>query len=187
MELNLDYEVLGTTCPAQFIAGVDKANAIFDLPNSQQTLQYLHALAGFPVKKTFLAAVQAGNYATWPGLTTTLIAKHFSKLEETQKGHMNQQRKGVRLTKVKPPAHIKIEPTRENAPNWTNTKENDIFVATYELSNTVHTDQTGAFPLTSQQGYCYIMVGIHLDANYNFCELMKNRTEDEMITATKEW
>ena len=34
MELNLDYEVLGTTCPTQFIAGVDKANAIFDLPNS---------------------------------------------------------------------------------------------------------------------------------------------------------
>ncbi len=83
MELNLDYEVLGTTCPAQFIVGVDKANAIFDLPNSQQTLQYLHALAGFPVKETFLAAVQAGNYATWPGLTTTLIAKHFPESEET--------------------------------------------------------------------------------------------------------
>ncbi len=55
------------------------------------------------------------------------------------------------MTKVKPPAHIKIEPATETAPNLTNTKENDIFVATYELSNTVHsTDQTGAFPLTSQ-------------------------------------
>jgi hypothetical protein len=86
------------------------------------------------------------------------------------------------LTKVKPPVHIKIEPTTETAPNLTITKEN-IFVVIYELSNTVHTDQTGAFPLTSQQGYRYIMVGIHLDANYIFCELMKNRTEDEMITA----
>jgi hypothetical protein len=27
------------------------------------------------------------------------------------------------------------------------------------------------------------MVGIHLDMNYIFCELMKNRTEDETITA----
>ncbi len=111
MELNLNYEVLGTTCPAQFIAGVDEANAIFDLPNSQQTLQYLHALTGFPVKETFLAAVRARNYATWPGLMTTLIAKHFPESEETQKGHMKGQRKGVRSTKVKPPAHIKIEPT----------------------------------------------------------------------------
>ncbi len=183
MELNLDYEILGTACPAQFIAGVDKANAIFDLPNNRQTLQYLHALAGFPVKETFLVAVWAGNYATWLGLTTTLIAKHFPDSEEKQKGHMKGQRKGVRLTKVKPPVHIKIEPTTQTAPNLTITKENSIFVVIYELSNTVHTDQTGAFPLTSQQGYCYIMVGIHLDANYIFCKLMKNKTEDEMITA----
>jgi hypothetical protein len=27
------------------------------------------------------------------------------------------------------------------------------------------------------------MVGIHIDANYIFCETMKNRTEREMITA----
>ncbi len=87
------------------------------------------------------------------------------------------------MTKVKPPVHIKIEPTAETPPNLTITKENDIVVVIYELSNTVHTDQIGAFPLTSQQGYRYIMVGIHLDANYVFCELMKNRTEDEMITA----
>ncbi len=117
MELNLDYEVLGMACPTQFIAGVDVANAIFDLPNNRQTLQYLRALAGFPVKETFLAAVRAGNYATWPGLMTTLIAKHFLDLDETQKGHMKGQRKGVRSTKVKPPVHIKIEPTTETAPN----------------------------------------------------------------------
>jgi hypothetical protein len=27
------------------------------------------------------------------------------------------------------------------------------------------------------------MVGIHIDANYIFCETMKNRTEGEMINA----
>jgi hypothetical protein len=41
----------------------------------------------------------------------------------------------------------------------------------------------GAFPVTSQHGYQYIMVGIRLDANYIFCELMKNRMENEMIKA----
>jgi hypothetical protein len=183
MELNLDYEVLGTAYPAQFIAGVDKANAIFDLPNNRQTLQYLHALAGFPVKETFLAVVRAGNYATWPGLMTTLIAKHFPDLDKMQKGHMKGQRKGVRSTKVKPPVHIKIEPTTETSPNLTIAKKNNIFVVFYKLSNTVHTNQTGTFLLISQQGYHYIMVGIYLDANYIFCKLMKNRTEDEMITA----
>ncbi len=57
MELDLNYKVLGRVYPKQFIAGVDEANAIFDLPNSRQTLQYFHSAAGFPVKETFLAAV----------------------------------------------------------------------------------------------------------------------------------
>jgi hypothetical protein len=37
-KLDLDYEVLGREYPVQFIAGVDAANAIFDLPNNRQTL-----------------------------------------------------------------------------------------------------------------------------------------------------
>ena len=36
--------------------------------------------------------------------------------------------------------------------------------------------------MISQRGYRYIMVGIHIDANYIFCELMKNRTDGEMVT-----
>jgi hypothetical protein len=52
-----------------------------------------------------------------------------------------------------------------------------------DLADTIHTDQTGAFPMTSQRGYRYIMVGIHIDANYIYCKLLKNRTEDEMISA----
>jgi hypothetical protein len=62
-------------------------------------------------------------------------------------------------------------------------KQHDIFVVIYELAKEVHTNQTGAFPVTSQRRYQYIMVGIHLYANYIFCELMKNRTENEMIKA----
>jgi hypothetical protein len=62
--------------------GVDEANAIFDLPNTRHSLLYHHALAGFLPKETFLAAVQAENYATWPGLTTKLILKHFTNSDK---------------------------------------------------------------------------------------------------------
>jgi len=142
---------------------------------------YFHAAAGFPTKESFVDAVRAGNYATWPGLTTTLIAKHFPDSDKTQKGHMKGQRKGVRSTKVKPAIEIKIEPGREDAPPKLVAirKLNGIFVKIYELAETVHTDQTGAFPVTSQWGYRYIMIGIHIDANYIFCETMKNRTEGD--------
>ncbi len=53
----------------------------------------------------------------------------------------------------------------------------------YKLLDTVHTDQTSAFLITLQGCYWYIMVGIHLDANYIFCELMKKETKGEMIIA----
>jgi hypothetical protein len=97
---------------------------------------------------------------------------------------MTGQRKGVRSTKVKPAIEIKIEPgTQDAPPKLVYTKKlNDIFIKIYKLAETIHTDQTGAFPVTSQQGYQYIMVCIHLDANY-ICEPMKNRTEGEMINA----
>ncbi len=69
---------------------------------------------------------------------------------------------------------IKVEPGTANPPSPTIKKHFDIFVVVYKLLDTIHTDQTGAFPITSQQGYRYIMVGIHLDANYIFCKSMKN-------------
>ncbi len=72
-KLDLDYEVLDRKYPDQFTAGVNEANAIFDLPNRRQSLLYHHALVGFPPKETFLAVVRAKNYAMWPGLTTGLI------------------------------------------------------------------------------------------------------------------
>jgi hypothetical protein len=155
MELNLDYEILGQEHPNHFIASIDAANTIFDLPNTCQSLMYYHASAGFPVKETFTDAVGAGNYATWPGLTTTLISKHFPDSKETQKGHMKGQRKGVRSTRVKAATTIKIEPgTKDSPPKLVAIKRmNDIFVKIYKLAETIHTDQTGAFPITSQQGY----------------------------------
>ena len=57
MNLDMDYEVLGRASSDQFIAGVDVAKAIFDLPNSRQSLMYFHAAAGFPTKETFTDAV----------------------------------------------------------------------------------------------------------------------------------
>ncbi len=90
-KLSLDYKVLGCEYPEQFIVRVDAAKAIFDLPNNRQTLTYDHAAAGFPAKETFLSAVHAGNFATWLGLTMSLILKYFPDSEETQKGHMEGQ------------------------------------------------------------------------------------------------
>ncbi len=61
------------------------------------------------------------------------------------------------------------------------TKLNYIFVRIEDLNKEIHTNQMGAFPHTSQRGNRYIMVAVHLDANYIFAKPMKNRMEGEMI------
>ncbi len=148
----------------------EAANAIFDLPNNCQTILYYHAAAGFPTKETFLDAIHAGNYATWPGLTTALTNKHFPDSDETQKGHMKGQRQGVRSTKtrvleriVARERQIKIEPGTEDLPTDIR-RHDDIFIQIMDLADTTHSDQTGTFPFTSQRGNRYIMVIIHVDA-----------------------
>jgi hypothetical protein len=100
---------------------------------------------------------------------------------------MKGQRKGVRSTKIRAPVGIKIEPGTEHTPEATIKRPDDIFAWVTNLTDTIHTNQTGAFPLTLQQDNWYIMVGIHLDSNYIFCKLIKNKAEGEMITASIEW
>jgi hypothetical protein len=176
---------------ASNIEGVtERANAIFELPSTHQTILYHHALVGFPIKETFLNAVRAENYATWPGLTIATLHKYLPDSDEMQKGCMKGQRQAIHSTKQKVLDHlveskrtvkIKVEPgTEEVSPPKCH---NDIFVCVEDLAESIHSDQTGAFPYTLQRGNQYVMIAIHLDENYIFCEPMKNRSEDEMIEA----
>jgi hypothetical protein len=174
---------------ASNIKGVtERANAIFKLPSTRQTILYHHVLAGFPVKETFLNAVRAGNYATWPGLTIAALHKYFPDLDETQKSHMKGQQQGIRSAKQKALDHlvesertvkIKVEPGMEEVSPAK--RHNDRFLCIEDLAKSIHSDQTGMFPYTLQQGNRCVMIGIHLDANYIFCKPMKNKSEDEMI------
>jgi hypothetical protein len=176
---------------ASNIQGVtERANTIFKLPSTRQTIHYHYALTGFLVKETFLNAVWAGNYATWPGLTIVALHKYFPDSGKTQKGHMKGQQQGIHSTKQKALDHlveseklvkIKVEPgTEEVLPAKCH---NDIFVCVKDLAESIHSNQTGVFLYTLQRGNRYVMIAIHLDANYIFCKPMKNRLEDEMIEA----
>jgi hypothetical protein len=164
-------------------------NIIFDLPSARQNFLLYHAGAGFPPKETFIRALCNGNYATWPKLTVQLIHKYMPNLDETANGHLKGQCQGIRSTKQKTfqkmmeveEARIKIKGDSSPFCPLPPTKLNDIFVQVEDLNEEIHTNQTVAFTYTSQRGNCYIMVTIHLDANYIFAKPMKNRTEGAMI------
>jgi hypothetical protein len=69
------------------------------------------------VPSTLLAAINAGNFSSWPGFTADLVKKHLPNSQATIKGHLQQQRKNAWSTKKKtfnlllqPVAHPKLKP-----------------------------------------------------------------------------
>ena len=74
-----------------------------DLPSVGALVHYLHAAAGLPVKSTWLAAIKAVNFSTWPGLTYTNASRYCPNSEETTKGHLTQAKQGIRSTNTGPP------------------------------------------------------------------------------------
>jgi hypothetical protein len=66
---------------------------------------------------------------------------------------MKGQWKGIQTTKVREQVEIKIELGTQVLPQQPMKKQHDIFIVIYELAKEVHTDQMGAFPITSHCGY----------------------------------
>jgi hypothetical protein len=99
---------------------------VYELPSIEPTIQYLHGVAGFPTKASWLKAICKGNYLSWPLINVKSIAKYFPESEETQKGQMRGQRHGVRSTKV-------AEPTKDTPTNIPHQEKNDILITEHEV------------------------------------------------------
>ena len=74
-------------------------NSTYEMPSSEQLVRFLHACTGYPTKDTWLKAIRAGNYLSWPGLTTRKFNRHYPETDDTPKGHMRQVRQCIRSTK----------------------------------------------------------------------------------------
>jgi hypothetical protein len=76
-------------------------NNVQDYTNIKDAISYLQGAIYLPVKTTLIQAIKNGNFATWPGLTTYNVNKHYESTIATAKGHMAQTRRNTRSTKPK--------------------------------------------------------------------------------------
>ena len=91
-------------------------NNVYELPSIEQSIRYLHGAAGFPTKATWLRSIRNGNYLSWPLVNVKNVNKYFPESEETQKGHMRNQRQGVCSTKrSQPPNPFSLAPVDPGA------------------------------------------------------------------------
>jgi hypothetical protein len=120
---------------------------VYDLPSVNQMIKYLHAAAGYPVKDTWVKAINAGNYITWPGLTATAVRKHFPESDETQKGHMKRQQQRLQSTrKLQITMGDDEDHTIPNSDESTAPKPRkmrDMYIKIHNASETMHTNQPG--------------------------------------------
>jgi hypothetical protein len=58
-----------------------------------------------------------------------------------------------------------------------------VYFREMEMSETIHSDDTGSFPHTSQWGNKIVMVAVHLNANHIFAKPMRNKTDGERLHA----
>jgi hypothetical protein len=61
------------TVSAKNKARKEQAHNVYDLPLTSQTVKYLQAAAGFPVKDTWTKAIKAENFNTWPTITPSTV------------------------------------------------------------------------------------------------------------------
>jgi len=155
----------------------EAANNLFELPSIGEGIRYLHASLGFPVKSTWLKAIRAGNFVGWPLVTVENVNKYFPESDETQYGHLNQQRQGVRSTKPRE-AFVEID-----ASAAAGKKEKDVYIKVFDMKHQVFSDQTGAFPVRSRGGHRYLMVMLEIDSNVILVEAMKSKKDAEMQRA----
>ncbi len=189
--LKLDHENLNTHGPNEQHVIPKMINVIFDLPSSCKTFLWYHASAWFPPKETFIDAIRNRNYATWSKLMVTLINRYYPNLDKTVKGHWKDQCQDIwsttqqELEKIIENETVRMKTEGKKSPfhHIPLTKTHKAFFRIENLSDLIHTNQTGAFPFASRWGNRYIMVAIHLNANYIFVKPMCSRSKEEMIRA----
>ena len=168
------------------------ANIIIRKDKTKMELaQWLHASCGSPKPSTFIQSIKKGNYLSWPGLTPELITKQLPNVIATEKGHLNQERKGLQSTKpsinINPSVKLESECEKELFPTAPedNLKTQQCFasVVSFESTAKAYSDQTGKFPFTSSRGNKYIMIIYDYDSNAILQEPLKNRTDTELARA----
>ena len=95
-----------------------QANNLYECQNTNQLIKFYHSALFSPTAQTWIAAIDAGYFRGWPGLTSALVRKHIQVIDATVKGHMNQRRQGLRSTKIKP-QHVNdhMEPAQKTPKN----------------------------------------------------------------------
>ena len=76
-----------------------EANSVYETIKKKDIITFLSQAMWNPVPATWIKAINAVFFATWPGLTAKLVREYLDDQPATVKGHMRANRANVRSTK----------------------------------------------------------------------------------------
>ena len=100
---------------------------------------------GYPCTSTWCKDITTGYFKGWPGLTAARVRRFIKVVEETEMGHMDQQRQSTRSTN---PAPIKPDTMEELPQLPNNERSHHVYIKSTNLDGKLYSDQTGRFPIT---------------------------------------
>ena len=162
----------------------------YDLPSTKHLIEYLHCCVGSPTKRTFLTAVKAGNFKSFPGLSVENVARYCpANATATVLGHLTQTPKGVRSTRWAAAAHALMAANASPAMLPSDVLLEELTAPTNTVTiievpiSTLYTDDMGRFPIRAQSGNQYIMVAFHDATNVILVEPFKTKADHHRIPA----
>ena len=150
---------------ANVITKLDKSN--YELAN------FYHGCMFSPTIRTLHTMIRNNHLVTWPGVNKLNFQKSIVDTTAVEMGHLKQEKKHLRSTKVTPPS----------SESRTRTYEIHSKVITFNAKEMPYGDMTGAFPYTSTRGNKYIYLMYDYDSNGILVHPLKNRQAAEITTA----
>lgn len=188
----LDIPVHNTKGKANMVKTKGESNLAIKCDLDADFVSFWHAAFGSPTVWTFTTAAERGYFGNLPRLTAKMIRANSPNTVATAKGHLDQTRQGQRSTKDKqnaqPAAAVPLEDNELDSPFAISNLDNEddmhnIYTKMMSASDVNSSDLSGRFPVTSRQGWAYILFSIL--NGYIHYELMRSRTAGEYIRAFK--
>lgn len=150
-------------------------------------VRFIHASFGSPALSTFTNAIRANYLPSIPRLTCALLASHSPHTIPTALGHLDQIRQKQNSTKrfISLFADTDVDSeSLDTVQSATDTTiDSNTYTSVFALTETMHSDLTGKFPVTSFSGMQYIFVSV-MDG-YIHVEPMRSRHHLEYVAAYK--
>ena len=76
---------------------LQQTHSVYELPSTEESIKWMHAVCGYPVKSTWIKTIKEGNYTGRQMINERNVARYYPETNETPKGHLNQSRKNVSI------------------------------------------------------------------------------------------